>query len=121
MSISLDGLNNFQVGLDGSVVQYAATKTGAKSFSGYGTNYSSALNSDGSYRTNAQGRRLMAFRGEGVRGRFLKMAGLAAIAGFLVAGLFEYNFGDSEVVMAAYFAMALPFMGENIRAQATST
>lgn len=61
MSISLDGLNNFQVGLDGSVVQYAATKTGAKSFSGYGTNYSSALNSDGSYRTNAQGRRLMAF------------------------------------------------------------
>ncbi len=37
---------------------------------------------------------------------------LAAIAGFLFAGLFEYNFGDSEVVMLAYFLMALPFVGE---------
>ncbi|MDP7662048.1 MAG: O-antigen ligase family protein, partial [Nitrospinota bacterium] len=37
---------------------------------------------------------------------------LAAISGFLFAGLFEYNFGDSEVVMLAYFIMALPFVGE---------
>lgn len=43
--------------------------------------------------------------------RYLPAAGMAALAGFLVAGLFEYNFGDSEVVMLAYFAMALPFMG----------
>ena len=40
------------------------------------------------------------------------MGSLAALAGFLAAGLFEFNFGDSEVVMAAYFAMALPFVGE---------
>ncbi|MBT3352559.1 MAG: hypothetical protein HOJ95_02760 [Nitrospinaceae bacterium] len=43
--------------------------------------------------------------------RYLPAAGLAALTGFFVAGLFEYNFGDSEVVMLAYFAMALPFMG----------
>ncbi len=35
---------------------------------------------------------------------------LAAVLGFLVAGLFEYNFGDSEVVMVAYAVMALPFV-----------
>jgi hypothetical protein len=35
---------------------------------------------------------------------------LAAVAGFLVGGLTEYNFGDSEVVMVAYTVMALPFV-----------
>jgi O-antigen ligase len=35
---------------------------------------------------------------------------LAAITGFLVAGLSEYNFGDSEVVMVAWSVMALPFV-----------
>jgi O-antigen ligase len=34
---------------------------------------------------------------------------LGAIAAFLVAGLFEYNFGDSEVLMVACALMALPF------------
>jgi hypothetical protein len=37
---------------------------------------------------------------------------VAAIAGFLVGGLTEYNFGDSEVVMVAYAVMALPFVVE---------
>lgn len=44
------------------------------------------------------------------RERALGWGGLMAVAGFLVAGLFEYNFGDSEVVMLAYAAMALPFI-----------
>ncbi|MBI3127317.1 MAG: O-antigen ligase family protein [Candidatus Tectomicrobia bacterium] len=44
--------------------------------------------------------------------RFRTLAGLAAAAGFFAAGLFEYNFGDSEVLMIAFFAMALPFMAE---------
>jgi hypothetical protein len=35
---------------------------------------------------------------------------LAAITGFLVAGLSEYNFGDSEVVMVAWSVVALPFV-----------
>jgi len=29
-----------------------------------------------------------------------------------VAGLFEHNFGDSEVVMVAYAVMVLPFVVE---------
>ena len=35
---------------------------------------------------------------------------IAAIAGFLVAGLSEHNFGDSEVVMLAWVLVALPYV-----------
>jgi len=35
---------------------------------------------------------------------------VAAVAGFLVAGLFEYNFGDSEVIGLTWVVMALPFV-----------
>jgi putative inorganic carbon (HCO3(-)) transporter len=41
--------------------------------------------------------------------RALVIGGVGSIAGFLVGGLTEYNFGDSEVVMIAYCVMALPF------------
>jgi O-antigen ligase len=41
--------------------------------------------------------------------RALVVGSLAAIVGFLVAGLSEYNFGDSEVVMVAWALMALPW------------
>lgn len=34
----------------------------------------------------------------------------AAVLSFLIAGLFETNFYDSEVVMVLYFIMALPFV-----------
>ncbi len=43
--------------------------------------------------------------------RFRMVGGLAVAAGFLSAGMFEYNFGDSEVVMLMFFASALPFVG----------
>jgi hypothetical protein len=42
--------------------------------------------------------------------RALVVGSIAAVAGFLVGGLTEYNFGDSEVVMVAYTVMALPFV-----------
>lgn len=42
------------------------------------------------------------------RARALVAGSLAAITGFLVGGLFEYNFGDSEVVMVAWAVLALP-------------
>jgi O-antigen ligase len=42
--------------------------------------------------------------------RALVAGSLTAITGFLVAGLSEYNFGDSEVVMVAWCVMALPFI-----------
>lgn len=44
-----------------------------------------------------------------VRDRALMTGSVAAVTGFLVAGLSEYNFGDSEVVMVAWAVMALPW------------
>ena len=44
--------------------------------------------------------------------RALVLGSVAAIAAFLVAGLFEYNFGDTEVLLVALALMALPFVVE---------
>jgi putative inorganic carbon (hco3(-)) transporter len=41
--------------------------------------------------------------------RALVLGSLAATVTFLVAGLFEYNFGDTEVLLVALALMALPF------------
>ena len=49
---------------------------------------------------------------DAARERALVLGGMAAIVGFLVAGLSEYNFGDSEVVMVAWVIMALPWVAE---------
>jgi O-antigen ligase len=40
---------------------------------------------------------------------YLPAAGLAALAGMLTAGLFEYNFGDSEFLMLFLVIVTLPF------------
>ncbi|HET9854668.1 MAG TPA: O-antigen ligase family protein [Methylomirabilota bacterium] len=45
--------------------------------------------------------------------RALVAGSLAAITGFLIAGLSEHNFGDSEVVLVAWALMALPWVAEN--------
>lgn len=42
--------------------------------------------------------------------RALALGALLAIAAFLVSGLFEYNFGDTEVLLVACAVMALPFV-----------
>jgi len=52
MSISLSGINSFQTGTGGNVVQYAVAPSGAKSLSGYGANYTGAKNPDGSYKNS---------------------------------------------------------------------
>ena len=44
--------------------------------------------------------------------RALVLGSMGAIAAFLVAGLFEYNFGDTEVLLMALAVMALPFVVE---------
>jgi putative inorganic carbon (HCO3(-)) transporter len=44
------------------------------------------------------------------RERALVAGCLVAVTGFLVGGLAEYNFGDSEVVLMAWTIMALPFV-----------
>jgi putative inorganic carbon (hco3(-)) transporter len=48
------------------------------------------------------------FRAGGAR-RWLPAAGLAAIVAMLTAGLFEYNFGDSEFLMLFLSLITLPF------------
>ena len=54
-------------------------------------------------------RRLRALRGEATAARAIVVGAVAAITGFLIGGLTEYNFGDSEVVMLAWVVMALPW------------
>ncbi len=40
--------------------------------------------------------------------RFAALSAMAALTGFLVAGLFEFNFGDSEVLMLFLFIVSAP-------------
>lgn len=55
---------------------------------------------------------LRALPADAARERALVAGGVAAIAGFLIGGLTEYNFADSEVALVAYAVMALPFVVE---------
>lgn len=55
---------------------------------------------------------LRALPREATRQRALVAGSVAAIVGFLVGGLTEHNFGDSEVALVAYAVMALPFVIE---------
>ncbi len=41
--------------------------------------------------------------------RWVSVSGLAVLTGFLTAGLFEYNFGDSEVLMLFMFLVSIPY------------
>ena len=41
--------------------------------------------------------------------RALVVGAIVSITGFLIGGLSEYNFGDSEEVMVAWVIMALPW------------
>jgi uncharacterized protein (DUF1501 family) len=67
MSISIAGVNSFQVSPTGAVTPYIMSSGGVVSLAGYGTNYTSAVNNtsqvfvDSNYKTNEQGRRLRAF------------------------------------------------------------
>ena len=46
--------------------------------------------------------------------RALAAGGLAAVAGMLAAGMFEYNFGDSEFLMLFLVLITLPFAVDRI-------
>ena len=46
------------------------------------------------------------------RQRFLAAAGLAAVVSMIAAGLFEYNFGDSEFLMLFLIIVTLPFAAD---------
>jgi O-antigen ligase len=47
--------------------------------------------------------------------RFLASAGLAAVVSMLAAGMFEYNFGDSEFLMLFLILVTLPFAAARTR------
>jgi O-antigen ligase len=47
--------------------------------------------------------------------RFLAAAALAATVALLTAGLFEYNFGDSEVLMLFLIVVSLPAAADAAR------
>jgi O-antigen ligase len=50
------------------------------------------------------------------RAKALVVGSMASVVGFHVAGMFENNFGDSEVVTLVFFLMALPFTVQPARA-----
>ncbi len=58
MLITAAGNNQFMSG--GLLNQYSVASSGSISLAGFGTNYSSALNEDGSYKTNSTGQRFEA-------------------------------------------------------------
>jgi O-antigen ligase len=58
------------------------------------------------------GRLLRRMPTSGTKDRALVIGALAAVATFLVSGLFEYNFGDTEVLLVTLAVMALPFVIE---------
>ena len=41
--------------------------------------------------------------------RWTILSAIAAVTGFLIAGFFEYNFGDSEVLLLLLFIISLPY------------
>jgi len=59
--------------------------------------------------------------------RWTILSAIAALSGFVVAGFFEYNFGDCEVLLLLLFIVSIPYglhtipseVGERSRAQAT--
>jgi O-antigen ligase len=46
---------------------------------------------------------------EAARDRLLVLGSMASVIAFVVGGLFEYNFGDTEVLLVALTVMAVPF------------
>jgi putative inorganic carbon (hco3(-)) transporter len=41
--------------------------------------------------------------------RWISLSALAALTGFIVAGFFAYNFGDSEILLLFLFIMSMPY------------
>jgi O-antigen ligase len=59
-------------------------------------------------------------RRDGVAGTWGAAAALALLVAVMVAGLFEYNFGDSEILMFTLLVAALPYALRRHRALATA-
>jgi O-antigen ligase len=57
---------------------------------------------------------------KGGRTRTEAAGAFAALAGFFVAGFFEYNFGDSEVATLLFFLLTVPFAAARIEERPSS-
>jgi len=50
--------------------------------------------------------------------RSVSMAGIGVVVAFLLAGLFEYNFGDSEMLILLLFFVTVPYVASREPAEA---
>ena len=41
--------------------------------------------------------------------RWITLSALASLTGFIVAGFFAYNFGDSEILLLLLFIVSIPY------------
>lgn len=48
-------------------------------------------------------------------GEMMAVGSMAGISAFLVAGMFEYNFGDAEIHILVYFLMGIPFVVDKVK------
>jgi len=53
--------------------------------------------------------------------RSTALSALSALTGFLVMGLFEFNFGDSEPLMLFFFIVSIPFGVDAVLRRAPQT
>ena len=52
--------------------------------------------------------------------KVVSIAGLFVFISFIVAGLFEYNFGDSEIKFLIFYFLSIPFLTFNYKGKFTS-
>lgn len=52
--------------------------------------------------------------------KIVSIAGLFVFISFIVAGLFEYNFGDSEIKFLIFYFLSIPFLTFNYKGKFTS-
>lgn len=110
ISITLAGLNNYQVGV--ATAPYAVSTAGSIPLSGYGTAYTNALNSDGSYTMNNPGSRLRAFRNLMAMGNTNLMQGA-------YASVVNRAYDADQLLTAALtgITIATPFPSSNLGGQ----
>jgi O-antigen ligase len=53
-------------------------------------------------------------------GKALVVGSLASVTSFQIAGMFDYDFGDAEVITLVYFLMAFPFLTPRLRGSTTA-
>ncbi len=123
MSISLAGVNSFQIGTGGEVVQYVVQPSGTVNLAGYGTNYANALLANGTYQTSDTGKRFKAFEDvmrlthdnlhEEEYNRILRRA--RATEGVIGAALAPTTVSTTVTSLDPFFASARHSLGDQLK------